>query len=306
MLEARDRVGGRTWTKRVAGAPVDFGGQWVGPQQERIVALAEALGIPTFETYNTGLNVFFGGGAAHLRGRDPAGLTAGARGDRGRAGQLNDPDGGHGAAGGPVDRSPGRGVGRPDGGDLEARQHRGAGRGSCSTWRRGSVFACEPRTLLRRVFASTRAASRRDRPAGGGARERRLVGGAQLVSRRLAAQLGRAVLLRSTVREIEQARGGGRVGSRDVRAERCVVTVPPALAERVDYDPPLPRVADQLTQRLPMGIVIKTHAVYDRPFWRDDGLTGRATSDLGPVEDHVRQLAAERPAGRAAGIHRGT
>ena len=101
---ARDRVGGRTWTKRVAGAPVDFGGQWVGPQQERIVALAEALGIPTFETYNTGLNVFFGGGAAHLRGRDPAGLTAGARGDRGRAGRVQ-PDGGHGAAGGPVDRS---------------------------------------------------------------------------------------------------------------------------------------------------------------------------------------------------------
>ena len=106
------------------------------------------------------------------------------------------------------------------------------------------------------------------------------------MSRRLAAQSGRAVLLRSAVREIEHSRHGVEVESdrASVRAERCVVTVPPALAGRIDYDPPLPGLRDQLTQRLPMGSVIKTHAVYDRPFRRDDGLTGQATSDLGPVK----------------------
>ena len=47
VLEARERVGGRTWTKTVRGVPVDFGGQWIGPQQKRIAwAGAQALSEP--------------------------------------------------------------------------------------------------------------------------------------------------------------------------------------------------------------------------------------------------------------------
>jgi len=59
--------------------------------------------------------------------------------------------------------------------------------------------------------------------------------------------------------------------------------VPPALAARIAYDPPLPARRDQLTQRMPQGTVIKTMAVYERPFWREEGLSGQATSDLGPA-----------------------
>ena len=44
VLEARDRVGGRTWTKLVKGVPVEVGGQWIGPQQKRIAALAAESG----------------------------------------------------------------------------------------------------------------------------------------------------------------------------------------------------------------------------------------------------------------------
>ena len=40
VLEARDRVGGRTHTVEEAGASVDLGGQWIGPTQDRIAALA--------------------------------------------------------------------------------------------------------------------------------------------------------------------------------------------------------------------------------------------------------------------------
>jgi monoamine oxidase len=32
-----------------------------------------------------------------------------------------------------------------------------------------------------------------------------------------------------------------------------------------------------------MGSVTKIHAVYDRPFWRDDGLNGQVVSDAGAV-----------------------
>jgi monoamine oxidase len=33
-----------------------------------------------------------------------------------------------------------------------------------------------------------------------------------------------------------------------------------------------------------MGTTIKVQCIYDRPFWRDAGLAGQATSDTGPVK----------------------
>ena len=60
--------------------------------------------------------------------------------------------------------------------------------------------------------------------------------------------------------------------------------MPPTLAGRLEYSPPLPSWRDQLTQRLPVGSVIKLFAVYDEPFWRATGLTGQAASDTGPVK----------------------
>jgi putrescine oxidase len=50
------------------------------------------------------------------------------------------------------------------------------------------------------------------------------------------------------------------------------------LAPRIAFDPPLPRLTQQLHQHLSMGFVIKVHAVYERPFWRDAGLSGTAFS----------------------------
>ena len=44
------------------------------------------------------------------------------------------------------------------------------------------------------------------------------------------------------------------------------------------YDPPLPGYRDQLTQRVPMGAVIKCLAFYDEPFWRAEGLSGRRSA----------------------------
>ena len=44
VLEARDRVGGRTFTKVIDGAPIDLGGEWLGPTQRRMRALCARLG----------------------------------------------------------------------------------------------------------------------------------------------------------------------------------------------------------------------------------------------------------------------
>jgi monoamine oxidase len=61
------------------------------------------------------------------------------------------------------------------------------------------------------------------------------------------------------------------------------VAVPPPLAGRINYQPLLPPRRDQLTQRMPMGTLIKAEVFYPTPFWRDAGLTGQALSDEGPI-----------------------
>jgi monoamine oxidase len=152
-----------------------------------------------------------------------------------------------------------------------------------------AVFAAEPRnlSLLHFLFYVH---------AGGGltplvsvidgAQELRLVGGSQLVAQRMAAELGRRVVLDAPVRRIvDQGDSVLVVGDTQAwRASRVIVTLPPALAARIDYFPALPSARDQLTQRYPMGSVIKCQAIYDRPFWRDRGLTGQVASDTGPVK----------------------
>src|SRR5690606_15810383 len=58
VLEARDRVGGRTEGGHTAdGTPVELGGQWIGPTQTRMYDLVAELGLSTFPTYNTGEHV---------------------------------------------------------------------------------------------------------------------------------------------------------------------------------------------------------------------------------------------------------
>ncbi len=49
------------------------------------------------------------------------------------------------------------------------------------------------------------------------------------------------------------------------------------------YDPPLPGVRDQLTQRMPNGSAMKAFFIYDEPFWRNDGFNGQLISDIGPA-----------------------
>lgn len=87
------------------------------------------------------------------------------------------------------------------------------------------------------------------------------------------------------VRRIEHDDSGVTVTAEDAttwRAKQVVVAVPPPLASRIAYHPPLPAARDNLLQRLPMGSVIKCVATYPEPFWRTAGLSGAALSLRGP------------------------
>jgi monoamine oxidase len=120
----------------------------------------------------------------------------------------------------------------------------------------------------------------------GGAQDFRVSGGTQSIAVKLADQLGRKrVLFSQPVRRISQGPKSVYVyaDKATVKAQRVVVAIPPHLAGRIIYEPGLPALRDQLTQRMPIGSLIKTIAVYDTPFWRAQGLNGQVTSDTGPV-----------------------
>ena len=87
-----------------------------------------------------------------------------------------------------------------------------------------------------------------------------------------------------------------------VRAKRVIVAIPPTLAGRIVYRPLLPVLRDQLTQRVPQGTMIKAEAIYDRPFWRDKGLTGQAVSTNGPMKVTLESSPQDGSPGIIAGF----
>jgi monoamine oxidase len=157
-----------------------------------------------------------------------------------------------------------------------------------------AVWAAEPRdvSLLHVLFYIASATDGTAPPdfqrlinTAGGAQESRFVGGSQLISIKLARQLGKRVRLSSPVRRIVQHKGGVEVVSDrgTFTGKQVIVTGPPAVTATIDYSPQLPAQRAQLLQRFPQGNAIKCEAVYDKPFWRDKGLAGQVTSDAEPV-----------------------
>lgn len=74
VLEARERPGGRALAHAFAnGDTVDLGGQWVGPGEDRLYALIEALGARTYPLWDEGDHlVAFSGRLGRYRGTIPS------------------------------------------------------------------------------------------------------------------------------------------------------------------------------------------------------------------------------------------
>jgi monoamine oxidase len=295
VLEARDRVGGRTQNRSIGqGDVVEVGGQWVGPTQDRVLDLIEDLGLVTFPTHIEGQNVYYrGANPAPLQRQLYTGTIPPANPVALGEVQLTITKLDSMAAEVPSEAP----WNAPNAAEWDGQ--------TFETWKNENtasdeardlvdlaiqaVFACEPRdiSLLHVLFYIAAAGSfNRLIDTAGGAQESRIVGGSQLIAIRLARRLRPNVVLRSPVRSITHGKGKVvvRAGGRTYEGKRAIVAVPPTLAGRIRYKPALPGGRDQLTQRVPMGSVIKCMAVYDEPFWRADGLSGMATSDTGAVK----------------------
>ncbi|MBA2350208.1 MAG: FAD-dependent oxidoreductase, partial [Solirubrobacterales bacterium] len=297
LLEASTRTGGRVLNEDIGdGQVAEAGGTYVGPTQNRILALGEELGVPTFKAYAKGDNVYIkaDGSATRYQGTIPPldGLTLAD------AALLQENLNAM-AAATPVDAP------------WEAEKAGEWDRQTLDSWLRQN--SRDPAALIRVLEAylhptfggnaqdvsllfvswylagagDERNVGTFDRSAGSenAAQDSRFVGGSQLISDIMEKRLGRRLFLRAPVRRIRQR--GSRVevvcDKGEIRCRKVIVAVPPTLAAAIDWDPILPPERAFLLARTPMGRLMKCDAIYDTPFWRSDGLSGMGVAETGAV-----------------------
>ena len=288
VLEARERVGGRLLNATLGdGVTVDLGGQWVGSDHGRVQRLAGELGIEIFPQHGGGRNLLDVGGKRRLyRGTIPRLgprvlwdiFVARRRFDRLAREVGAEAPWTHERAAELDAETLAEWCERNVGTEV-ARQLIGlAGR---------TVWGTGPEELsMLHVLFYVAAAGSFDKliDTEGGAQQDRLDGGAQLLPLGLAESLGDRVRLDAPVRRIAQSEDGVRIVADgiEIEAARAIVAVPPAIAARIELDP-LPAGRPELAERLRPGALTKCMALYERPFWREDGRSGESVTDTGPV-----------------------
>jgi monoamine oxidase len=289
VLEADDRVGGRILTEYVDGIPLELGAQWIGDTHYRMQALAAELGVQIYDQFEDGETTYEFAGevlrcdAFHEKYSDEL---------RGLERVLRE-----------IDRMADT---VPVEAPWTAPQADTWDRITVGQWYDSQGLSPVARTLLEictvgilamptvevsllcllenvavcGVTAELLAESE------GGAQTKRFVGGTSLIPLRLADTLGERVVLDSPVLTIDHSADRVTVtcrGGLTATGRQVVVALAPALAGRIMYDPPLPGIRDQLTQRMPQASAHKMFVLYDEPFWRAEGLNAQLISETGPA-----------------------
>lgn len=289
VVEARERVGGRVLNQTLSnGSIVELGGQWVGPTPDRVLALAADLGVELFPSYDAGDGLLSLDGEIVPITEDTLGLAEEPRNELTSAMKTLDD----------------LALTVPLIDPWTAAEADRWDRQTLETWIEDNVVSPQPKAMLRAIVPAVFAAEAwemsllhflfylhsgglidRIISTSGGAQESRIRGGSQILATRLASRLDGVVRLGAPVDQITQSDGlvATTAGGTTITSRRVIVSVPPALAVRIGYSPPLPPLRDQLMQKIPMGYVIKCIAVYDEPFWRDAGLSGFAFDPGGPI-----------------------
>jgi monoamine oxidase len=285
LLEARDRVGGRTWTvTRDDGVWIDRGGAWVGPGQDRIYALMEEFGVPEYKQHNDGDAMMVVDGKKHRYGGTiPWTMSPWAAANVGIALKT-------------VEQMC-KTV--PREAPWEAKDAAEWDRISVGDWLERNVPSRAAREMLDMTLGGTYTTDASETSVlwmllqmgsgggptfvisgKGGAQDARPVGGMGAVYRPMVAELGGGLHLSRPVRQIAQDADGVTVHADGltVRARRAIVAIPMAIAGSIAYEPMLPMDRAFLNQRMPGGAVIKTSILYDEPFWRADGLSGQCAA----------------------------
>jgi monoamine oxidase len=299
VLEARDRVGGRTLNHPLGdGQAIEAGGEFVGPTQDRVLALAKSVGVGTFKAFNEGENVYIHDGNRSTYPAVP--------------GLPNPPEDPNVFKDVLAVLGKGDAISRPVGVNApwNAKTAAKLDKQTFAQWVRAETKSpltgpivdataealygkdASQLSLLFNAFY-TAAAGDAKHPGAfarlvsvtGGAQESRFKGGSQLIALKLAAQLGKRVRLNSQVRSITQTKKGVKVVADrvTVEARRVIVAVPPVLARNIHFSPALPTAKQKLLARYTPGDMIKAQLIYPTPWWRAKGLSGQLVVPAGPA-----------------------
>ncbi len=291
ILEADERVGGRILTQEaIPGVPVELGAQWIGDTHQRMFRLAAELGVETYPQYDKGETSYDLAGSGVLRENEFHARFAAELKELELVLRHLDLL----AADVPVDAP------------WQAPRALEWDAVTAGAWYDAQGLSPVARTLLEICTVGILAVPTAEvsflhllftiqtcgvtselfAESEGGAQTTRFIGGTSEIPRRLAALVGDRIVLDVPVQLIEHTADSATVHCRGglvARGRRVIVAISPTLAGRIMYDPPLPGIRDQLTQRLPNGSAMKAFFIYDEPFWRADGFNGQLISDVGPA-----------------------
>ena len=281
VLEARDRVGGRLWEEpRANGEMLMTGGEWTGPAQRELQALAAELGVgtepmPAFadpENMGSFVRIFDGQRIVEAMPLE------------------SDPAAGE-ALGGATAALDEMAKQVPSKEPWTAPKAREWDLTTVGDWVRANVASPAAEDALRgglAFFGDLDEASLLHLlwfiSCFGGwehveALDSRLVGGTAQLPKKIAAELEGKVFTSCPVRAIEH-RDDGVVVSYDggqVAAGAVVVAMEPGMIPGIAFEPPLPAARMRLQNQWTGGHGTKFFTVYETPFWRDKGLAGVAS-----------------------------
>ncbi|MBV2079952.1 MULTISPECIES: FAD-dependent oxidoreductase [Pseudomonas] len=286
VLEARDRVGGRTLNHDLGSGYIsEAGGQWIGPGQTAVADLARELEVGTFPSFYEGETVILGGDgrvAVDLKGTFGTDESVSAK-----LSELSRDV----PCGAPWKSPRLAELDKLSAGDWLAQQN--IKPEDRAGWNASFLLTCgvTPAKMGFLHFLSMinsagseymRLDSIKDSAQG-----TRVVGGSQVLSSKMAQLLGDKVRLSCPVRKIADWNGDIvrlQTDQGEIRARRVIMAIHPALCQRLQYDPPLPETRAALQRAWPAhSPARKTTMVYPRPFWRDKGLNGHIIQVGGPV-----------------------
>ncbi|QYJ03511.1 flavin monoamine oxidase family protein [Nocardioides panacisoli] len=288
ILEGRDRVGGRVLSGEVAGVKVDLGGTWVSRRHTAVRDLAEKVGCTTVPQFAEGRNtLWFAGKRRTYKGSIPK-LSPVALVNMARVQMALDKL----AATIDVD-TPWESPRAAEFDAVSLDEWLDRKRARASTRALMTVvckveFGCQPSDVsLLHVLRTIRAFGGVDHllDVENGMQEERYAETTQEIAIRLADRLGNRVITGAPVRRIAQDGDGVTIHTDSTRIEAtcAIVTTATEHRARIEFEPALSEQAQGLTHTWGLGKLSKAYVAYQRPFWRDAGLSGEGLTDTGTV-----------------------
>jgi len=308
VLEARDRVGGRLWTDDVDGATLEIGGQWVSPDQDALIDTLDELGLETYERYRDGTNIYISP-TGERRTFDGEIFPVPPKTEHEIVSLIDKLD----ALVAEID--PDRPWEHPQAEELdeisfrrwlETQTNDEEARLNIGMFIAGAMLTkpAHAFSALQALLMAASAGSFSHLVDADFILDKRVKGGLQQVPLLLAERLGDDLHLNAPVRTMRWDEEGvtAIADGVEVKARFAILALPPVLISRISYEPPLPRLQQQLHQHLSMGFVIKVHAVYETPFWREDGYSGTAFSPYELVHEAYDNCYDGDPRGTLVGF----